>query len=129
MEKFTRSDVRTLHDDIVDALSVVAKKHDIVINYKGASFTSDKINVKLEVCAIKDGKAFDQSREDFTRLASLYSLIPDMLDTTFVHLGKTFKITGLSPRKPKFPVLVIDVTTGKKYKFPVLTVKSALQLK
>jgi hypothetical protein len=36
------------------------------------------------------------------------------------------RITGFKPRNPKYPIITIEISTGKSYKFPVESVKTKL---
>ena len=122
-----RTSVKAIAEDITKALESVANKYGVAIKYKGGSFTASNCTYRIEV-AVKgnDGAVIDRDREAFKTHSIIFGLNPNMLDQTFVHGGDTFKITGLSPRKHKFPVLAVKLSNGKGYKFPAHTIKLLL---
>jgi len=128
IKTFDRTNLRNLTTDISEALKTVATKYGISLTYKGARFSPSNATIKLEAAVIgASGVAESRERKDFTTYASMYNLNPAWLDKLFVHGGESFKITGLSTRKRKNPVLCVSQRNNKTYIFPADTVKVLME--
>jgi hypothetical protein len=76
----------------------------------------------------KDGGELTAAGKDFINYASMYGLEPSDLGKEFKSRGKTYRITGFKPRSHKYPILAVNVRTGKAFKFMVEDVKGKLKL-
>ena len=133
MEKQTARDViarirRIVEDNLDGALDDI--QEGLQVKLGNASYTSGDIfpiAFKCEVSATnEDGTVETKEARDFKQLAEIYGLSPDDLGREFTTWdGKTFKITGLSRRRRKFPISA--TMNGKSYKFPAEQVKQHLQ--
>jgi hypothetical protein len=74
-----------------------------------------------------DGALFEPGKALFGAMAETYGLSPDDLGRTFTVRGETFRITGLSPNRPKYPIDVERLPDRRGFKFPADIV--ALHLK
>ena len=74
-----------------------------------------------------DGTLFEPGKALFGAMAETYGLSPDDLGRTFTVRGETFRITGLSPNRPKYPIDVERLPDRRGFKFPADIV--ALHLK
>lgn len=128
MKELTREIVREISADIMSALEPVAEKHGIKLTYKGGSFTSSNCTYRIEAAVMgADGQAETRERENFTVFAARFGLDPSDLGVKFKspHTGEIFEITGLAPRRRKFPVSAIRVSDRKGFKFPAQIIKMA----
>ena len=107
--------------ELMDAMTEVLAKRNMKVAFKGGTFNGDAVMMKFEVMS-KDGPSPRESA--FRAYASSYGLSPDDLGKTFRSNGKTFKITGLEPKKYKRPI-VADCD-GKSFVFPAEDVKRLL---
>ena len=124
-----RTTVKMLRSEIQDALVSLGEKHGLEFNVGGASFSSNNVRFKVDANVIgDDGEAFSQEAEDFGSLASMYGFEPEDLGKEFSYGGETYKITGLKPRRRKYPVSAEGIRNGKGYKFPADMVKAALKM-
>lgn len=64
--------------------------------------------------------------ERFRSLAMRYGFESTDLGRTFVSRGTEYRITGLNPSAPKFPVQGERVRDGQPFKFPEAVVKTGL---
>jgi hypothetical protein len=126
IKTFDRAAVRTLRDDINEALAAVAKKHGISLSTGNVSFNARNANIKL-VAAIIDESGVAQTPEKtaFRAYAPHYGLSPDDFGKTFRAAGKTYEIVGLKPKSHQYPILG-KRADGKIFKFPAETVKFGL---
>lgn len=67
----------------------------------------------------KDGVVQDQQVVDFKRYAKVYGLEEADLGRSFNFRGTSYSITGISPKRRKFPISAKRNTDGKRYKFRV----------
>jgi hypothetical protein len=119
-----RQNVKTISEDVMDALKSVALKHGVQFSYKGGRFSSSNVTYKIEAAVVGDGGVVESSeRKDFILYATSYGLKPEWLDTKFTQSGKEFTIVGLSTRKHKNPVLCKQTSNGKTYIFSAEMIK------
>lgn len=124
MKTLDRSSIREISVDMLKELEGVAAKHGVKFTYKGSSYNSKNCVFKIEAAIVgDDGVVCNQEREALKQYASLFNLSPTILDKTFISLGETFVVTGLSPRKSKFPVLATRIRDKKSFKFPADTIR------
>jgi len=130
VKEFTRANCRTLMDEVEAALKPIAEKHGLTLDRKGKSFYRDKLPVMFQFLVTEkdeDGNAFDAAALEFKKNAFRVGLKPEDMGREFTSRGETFRITGLSLRRRKFPVSAENVRTGKGYKFPAEDVKMRLE--
>ncbi|WP_152533393.1 MULTISPECIES: hypothetical protein [unclassified Labrenzia] len=66
---------------------------------------------------MEDGSLFEPDREMFEILAPQYGLDPSDFGKEFDDRGERFRVTGLEPRRPKYPVNAERLSDRRKYKF------------
>lgn len=118
----TRDQVKRLKVSLQQVLDRAGKD----LKYKftlGAGRFGTSASFKLE--CVPEG-ADSTAEQQFKRHCAAYGLKPTDLGKTFRSHGKTFKIVGLEPRRPKFPVIAEYLGTGTVYKFSAETVGRAL---
>jgi len=126
MERFDKTNLRALRPELEKALADVCAKHGITATIGSGSFTDLECKFKLILNLEGSGEAKSTAKQaDFERYAVLYGLEPTDFGKTFIVGGNSYTITGLSPNRPKFPIDGMR-HDGRKFKFPVLTVKIAL---
>lgn len=109
------NELKSLIREVNEALAIIAKKHGLA-SLKVAG------TVKMEG-SLSDITAFHFKTEAVVteaKFASDLNLLgfPEGTLGREVTIGdKTYKITGVNLKKPKFGVQVIDVATGKAYGF------------
>jgi len=111
------------------ALKDVAKEYGISIKRTSGSFTLTNYTMKFEAAIVgKDGVIHTKAVEDFKFHCGRYGLAASDLGKTFVSDIdlEIYKITGLTSRASKFPILAENTRTKKVYKFPERIVQRAL---
>lgn len=71
-----------------------------------------------------DTSARDKAK--FARCAPMYDIPADAFGKLFWSNGTEFRICGIETRRPKFPVLGIRVSDGKRFKFTAAGVRRGL---
>ena len=64
----------------------------------------------------------------FEVLAPEYGLRPEDFGREFSSRGERFRINGIDPRRPRYPVSAVRIPDGKAYKFTAENVAALLQL-
>ncbi|RJQ26707.1 hypothetical protein C4577_02865 [Candidatus Parcubacteria bacterium] len=110
--------VKELRLKLREHLAKFGEEHSLAPEIKGAAiFTPSNVQFKLELSELDSkGQAQSPERTAFETNAHFYGLSKNDIDKEF-QIGNTiYKITGLSIRKIKYPVLC-NGSDGKLYKF------------
>jgi hypothetical protein len=105
--------------DIKTALSGVATKH-------GVKIEDDLMQMVIRTIAKQISEGAEKVA-DFKRYCTSYGLKPEHLGATFQSGRDTFKITGLVPSRPKYPISAVNVRTGRQFKFSQRMIPFATQ--
>ena len=113
--KITSMDRETVGPISEDA---VAERYGLTLKREAGRFSDTDFTVKFTFqCVAENGVP-----AEFKRLAPLFGLTADDFGREFKTYNGTFKITGISPRRRKYPISGTCVKTGKSYKFPATVV-------
>ncbi len=111
-----------LQAQMLAACREVAEAHGLVVEDGGVQEMDLRyafsFNVRVGIPEA-DGSLFEPGKALFGIMAETYGLSPDDLGRTFTVRGETFRITGLSPNRPKYPIDVERLPDRRPYKFPV----------
>jgi hypothetical protein len=66
---------------------------------------------------LPDGSVLDPERLRFEALAEAFGLSPADLGRQFSTGRETFRLTGIDPRRPKYPISAERIPDGKGFKF------------
>ena len=122
-----RAEAKRIASAIDKALEPVALAHGLQIVVKGGRFSTTTCTAKVECSELdRDGVAQTGQRIDFLAVCDAYGLKSEHLDAAFQVRGETYRITGLSPNRRRYPVSAVRVRDGKAYKFAADTVVHAL---
>ena len=123
----TKVQVRDMRANLQKMLDKHYNGDDCSAKVGNASFDGGSVTFKLIVSTVgADGELETPEAAAFKRNADLFGLKPTDLNRTFVIGTSRYKVTGLKPHSPKFPVITENVATGKSYKWPSETVVSAM---
>jgi len=124
--RLDKENVPWLHAQLQEHLDQFAKNHGFRITLGRATFTDKLAEFKVSVAPIQeDGSAASPESEAFERYCCRYDLQPSDLGRTFQSGFKSYKIVGLNPRSPAYPLLCQD-EAGVIFKFPAIQVKQQL---
>lgn len=85
------------------------------IKFQSATFRAD-LNVAIVEDAKGEGtKSFEQVR--FEAQCRMFGFKPEDYRKPFVSNGNRYLLTGFKPNNHKYPILGLQVGTGKEYKF------------
>jgi len=76
---------------------------------------------------LPDGSTLDPERMLFEALSEEYGLSPDDFGREFSTGRERFRVAGIDPRRPKYPISATRVPDGKGYKFTAENVALLLQ--
>jgi hypothetical protein len=66
---------------------------------------------------LPDGSTLDSDRILFEALAEEFGLSPDDFGREFSTGRERFRVAGIDPRRPKYPISATRIPDGKGYKF------------
>ena len=121
--------VRRLREDINEALAQVGQRHGATISTGSAQYDAQSVTFTLNIVEqAEDGSEQTIEAIDFLRVHARYGLMKKHLGTTFGHGTRTYKIIGSKPRNTKYPIIVLDVASGNRFKFRADCVRKYLGL-
>lgn len=74
----------------------------------------------------EDGSVLTRQRDDFMRYAAHFGLKAEDFGREFESRGMRYRIVGLNPGAPRFPILAERCHDKRGFKFPMESVKSKL---
>lgn len=117
---------KELREELNAALALVEKETGLKIKVGKCRYQSNKATYTIEALTVQDGVVFDEAATDFEVFCGDYGLEREHLGQVVTIHGNTRKIVGLKKRNRKFPIILEDVKTGKRYKYRASTIKAAL---
>ncbi len=115
---------------MLKACSDVAAKHGLVAEGLGMQAMDLRWNFEFGVrvsIPLSDGSTLDPDRILFEALAEEFGLWPDDFGREFSTGRERFRVAGIDPRRPKYPVSATRIPDGKGYKFTAENVALLLQ--
>ena len=112
------------------ACAEVAAKHGLVAEGMGLQAMDLRWNFEFVVrvsIPLPDGSTLDPDRMLFEALAEDFGPSPDDFGREFSTGRERFRVVGIDPRRPKYPVSATRVPDGKGYKFTAENVALLLQ--
>jgi len=114
--KITSKMLKELRQEINQALKEIADNHNINIDCGNCSYGDNEATYKLKINAKNDeGQLITK---EYNNLLDLSNSIVNGFDINGIYTlqGKKVSLEGYSYRSPKYPVHVLDLESGKKYK-------------
>lgn len=128
--EFKRGNVRDLMGEVQAALEPIAEKYGLTLDRKGNTYHRDRLPVMLQFLIATqdtDGNDLSASAQAFQKNAQFFGLETTDLGRKFFSNGDLFRVTGLSTRAKRYPVLAVRVRDNRGYKFSAERVYSLLQ--
>nr|WP_203583032.1 hypothetical protein [Ruegeria sp. PrR005] len=119
-----------LQDEMLQACQDVAARNGLVVEAKEISGVDLRWGFDLGFrvsIPLPDGSALDPERLRFEALAAAFGLSPADFGRQFSTGRDTFRITGIDPRRPKYPISAERIPDGQGYKFTAEQVALLLQ--
>ena len=108
--------LRSLRQEINQALREIANNHNINIDCGNCSYGDNEATYKLKINVKNDdGQVISK---EYNNLLDLSKSDINGFDINGIYTlqGKKVSLEGYSYRSPKYPVHVLDLESGKKYK-------------
>lgn len=121
-----RNTLTMLSTEVEAALKDLGDKYGIDLRYNGGNYggSTGMIKVNLSVRDTGTGQSGDQAM--FNAYASFVGISKEAFGKNFTYKGDTFKITGLRPNAPTYPIRAERIRDGKTYCFPVSVAAKAI---
>ena len=114
--KITSKMLKALRQEINQALKEIADNHNINIDCGNCSYGDNEATYKLKINAKNDDGQL--ITKEYNNLLDLSKSDINGFDINSIYTlqGKKVSLEGYSYRSPKYPVHVLDLESGKKYK-------------
>lgn len=123
MDKVSAARIRAELDALLDHL----REKGVAAVIGRGLYTDTQITFKVTIAEERpDGLVMTKEAGDFQRLAVSMGMRPEWLGRVFYHCGKKYRLLGYYSRRRKYPILVQEVATGKKYKFTKMMLTDSL---
>lgn len=116
--------------EMLEACAAVAARHGLTAEGLGIKSMNLRWNFEFGVrvsIPLADGTTLQPERLLFEVMAPEYGLQPQDFGREFWSGGHRFRIAGIEPRRPKYPVSATRLPDGARYKFPAEKVVTLLQ--
>lgn len=125
---------KAIEAEMLRACAEVAARHGLVAEGLGVHAMNLRWNFEFGVrvsIPLPDGSTLDPERMLFEALAEEFGLSPDDFGREFSTGQERFRVAGIDPRRPKYPISATRMPDGKGYKFTAenvaLLLKAALR--
>lgn len=119
-----------VHLDMLKACKDAAARHGLVVEAQDITGVDLRwgFDAAFRVSIpLPDGTALDPERLRFQALAEAFGLSPADYGRQFSTGRELFRITGIDPRRPKYPVSAERIPDGQGFKFTAEQVTLLLQ--
>ncbi len=126
--RFDRATCRELGARMAELLKPLEAEFGVQLAYTGGTYDSTEAKLAIRFKAGDEKTAIERARNEFALYAGMYGLSKEDFGKTFLFNGKPYKLTGLNPSAPKYPIEGKSMSTGKPYRFPrsaIASIKSA----
>jgi hypothetical protein len=130
MTRLTPAACAEIQAHMLKACQKIAADHGLVIESAGwrsldTGFAFEPVfRVSLPA---SDGTAFNLEKDMFAYLAERYGLVPSDFGREFITGGERFRITGIDPKRPKYPVSAERLPDRRGFKFTAENVAMLLK--
>lgn len=120
---FTRSGHALLSAEIGKELEALGKRLGIKLSVGGGQYGADQLTIKVVATPGDPAVADAAAKQKFATSCHYYGLKAEDFGAIFTSQGKRYKLTGVSPSRPKYPISGECLSTGKTYKFTEATAR------
>ncbi len=109
-----------LQREMLNACQLVAARHGLVVEAQDITGVDLRwgFDAAFRVSIpLPDGTAIDPNRLLFEPLAEAFGMSPSDFGRQFSTGREVFRITGINPRRPKYPVSAERIPDGQGFKF------------
>jgi len=111
---------KVIETEMLRACAEIAARHGLAAEGLGVPSMNLRWNFEFGVrvsIPLADGSTLDPERMMFEVLAEEFGLSPDDFGREFSNGREHFRVAGIDPRRPKYPVSATRIPDGKGYKF------------
>jgi len=122
---------KAIEAEMLRACAEVAARHGLMVEGLGVQAMDLRWNFEFGVRAsipLPDGSTLDPERLLFEALAEEYGLSPDDFGREFSTGQEWFRVAGINPRRPKYPISAKRLVDGKGFKFTAANVAMLLKV-
>ena len=122
---------KAIEAEMLRACAEVAARHGLMVEGLGVQAMDLRWNFEFGVrvsIPLPDGSTLDPERLLFEALAEEYGLSPDDFGREFSTGQEWFRVAGINPRRPKYPISATRLLDGKGYKFTAANVAMLLKV-
>ena len=125
----TREKVIALSNDLDVAIEKVCKRHKILAGKVTIRYGIDSFKAKFEGNIQDKSKLTSFDESNFKKLAKSYGLMPEHYGKVIVLGGSHYKLLGINAKNRKYPIIAEKLSTGTKFKLPIMDVVAQLNTK
>ena len=130
MTRLTPAACAEIQAHMLKACQKIAADHGLVIESTGwrgldTGFAFEPV-FRVSIPA-PDGTAFNLEKDMFAYLAERYGLAPSDFGLEFTAGGERFRITGIDPKRPKYPISAERLPDRQGFKFTAENVAMLLK--
>lgn len=119
IKTFDKQNLKTLREDITNALAQVEKKHGIRLSLGNIRFNANTFGAKLEAMTIDASAPQVEGnvkwQKQFKQNAVFYGLSPDDLGKEFEYAGSKFTIAGAMSGKARGQEIIVKKDGSDKF--------------
>jgi hypothetical protein len=109
----TKDFCKLLNVEIAAAMAAIAEKHALTVENRGGTYDATTFTPRIKFSTT------DAGATTWNRWARLFDLPDDLVGKILRYGGDRYRITGLNPDAPKYPINVEREPDGKKMRFTV----------
>lgn len=119
-----RSTLDALGTAFARELKALGDRFGIDISPAGGVYGGLTGEVRLAVSVRQTLNGVSGAEEEWNLFCGRYGLLPSDFGKTFYHQGVGYKVTGITPSRPKYPVDAQRIADGRPFKFWPSAVKA-----
>lgn len=120
MDTMEKVQAKQVMDSMAKVAQEVAQKHGVDVERVRASYGVDNVTVTIRF-AHHGGKA-----DTWRTFCSAYGLEPDDFGREVTIYEQRYRLEGFNARSDKCPIEVIEVATGRRFRFPAWKIRNVL---
>lgn len=115
--QFNRAGHRDLSTQIAAELEALGQRLGVSFSVGGGTIGASDLTIKIIAKSADPMVAETQAKKDLDTYGRYYGLVGADYGTTFSGAnGGMYKLTGVSPSRPKYPIDAVCVRTGRAFK-------------
>lgn len=125
VQRFDRKQARAVGDAAAEMLSELADALGLELTCKPLIYDSVTLAVKFDFAVRDDGTGKNAAQRKWEMHAPAYGLRAEWFGKEYMSINRRMRIVGWNPRARCYPVQVMSVASGRRYKVNIYTIVSA----